>query len=167
MMTDTESSYIDLEASRSWASLPEPPEGLTKGEVIRILLASNNYDMNPSTFAWSGSNDATYHSLWVMCQKLSVRGGLIAKLTPLMMGRSSQGYTHSRGMNTSGPVTRGDLLRNDVSVSRMLESAGICITEDYYNVVNTDVSVELVSESYVEQCVEMHIIKRCQDSIDF
>jgi len=163
---EVESSVLDACVVKSWATLPEPPLGMTEGDIIRLLLASSRYDMNPSTFLWEGSSNITYQSLWTLCQKLSARGSLGSVVSSMLAGRSSAGYLRSRGIGPARPKPRGTLLRDNEQASIAFESIGIDIRSEFRSAEGHDDKVYDISGPYVEECIEIAVLKQCSDSLD-
>lgn len=92
-------SHLANEARIAWASLPEPPAGQSREDIITGLLRSEGYSFNPREINWPGATNMTIVSLWTLVHRLSRHVMLQAPIRPLIRGRSAKGYATSLGMS--------------------------------------------------------------------
>ena len=118
-------TLLNLEALKSWAKLPGPPEPMSHGDVVLRLLDSDGYSASPKTFEWAESTDTSYESLWYMCVKMASRGEVSHNVAARLRGRSSAGYVFSiRGPTVTNHRSQA-MLTDSVEISSALAAYGM------------------------------------------
>jgi len=158
---------LDNEASRSWAVLPEPPDGLSRGQLLMRLLNSQGYSMNPRTYSWPGSTDLTYQSLWYICVKLGSRGHLSHLVHLLTAGRSSEGYMRSMGLRLveSGMNERRLGVEPEISKLFKLDKAASMMGLPVDFPESSDTALEVEPYDHIETTLEGLVLRASEDSV--